>query len=130
MSRWLFDAMPELTEQVIAAGHILLCLDFDGTLAPIADRPDAVTLPMGTRRAVEALAGQAKFTIAIISGRSRAEMQDRIRVPNIYYAGNHGLEISGPGALFVEPTSAACREAVHDLATTLNDKLQEFKGVR
>jgi alpha,alpha-trehalase len=69
-------------------------LDYDGTLAPIADTPALAILPEKTRTLLEALKGLCP--IAILSGR---DLQDLIRivgVKGITYAGSHGFDIMTP----------------------------------
>src|SRR5262249_2229517 len=53
----------------------------------------------------------------------------RVGIPNLIYAGNHGLEISGDGLIFVEPTAAARCAALKELSADLASKLQHFPGV-
>lgn len=69
-------------------------LDFDGTLAPIAARPDLAVLDPAVRASVARLGELC--TVAIVSGRSREDVHARMGVDAIYYAGNHGFEIEGP----------------------------------
>ncbi len=71
-----------------------LFLDYDGTLVPIASRPDQATFDDDGRALLRALAGM--FPVAIVSGRARAIVRSLVGVPSLYYVGNHGLEISGP----------------------------------
>lgn len=68
-----------------------LCLfDFDGTLAPLAPDPASVILPAPVRRQLQAL--QRRLPVGIVSGRSLADMRDRLRFVPDYLIGNHGLE--------------------------------------
>lgn len=70
-------------------------LDYDGTLAPIAALPSLATLAPGARETVRALA--QRWPVAIISGRDLHDVQSRVGIPELFYAGSHGLEIAGPG---------------------------------
>jgi trehalose-phosphatase len=47
----------------------------------------------------------------------------------IVYAGNHGLEIIGPGLHFIEPTAARRVEALEELARHLQVRLRHIPGV-
>lgn len=76
---------------------IAVFVDLDGTLAPIADDPDAVVLPPGTREAVRSLA--RRCPVAILSGRGLEDLVDRVGLEGLHYAGCHGLELRGPGGL-------------------------------
>jgi trehalose 6-phosphate phosphatase len=129
MSRNLFDALEEIGQRVRGASHVLLGLDFDGTLAPTVEDPAQAELPPATRDALWLLSSNDRVTQAILSGRNRADLQDRVAIPQLIYAGNHGLEISGPGWLFVEPTAAAHSPALKEVGTDLQEKLRQIPGV-
>ena len=70
-------------------------LDYDGTLTPIVARPELAVLSDAMRRTVDAL-GRCCPT-AIVSGRGLADVARLVGLDDLYYAGNHGFEISGPG---------------------------------
>jgi trehalose 6-phosphate phosphatase len=71
---------------------LLVVTDFDGTLSRIVDDPwGASILPLG-RRALRALAGLPGIHVAVLSGRSAADVAARVRVGGVTYLGNHGLE--------------------------------------
>ncbi len=70
-------------------------LDYDGTLTPIVDDPDAARLPAGTR---EVLARLARLCpVAIVSGRDLADVRARVGLDELCFAGSHGFDIAGPG---------------------------------
>lgn len=70
---------------------IILCLDFDGTLTPIVTRPYLAAL---TKSMHSLLAELSKyFPLLIISGRELLDIVNKVNIPHIYYAGNHGLEM-------------------------------------
>jgi alpha,alpha-trehalase len=75
----------------------VLFFDYDGTLTPIVDDPDAAILTDGHRQVLADLAEQ--FTVAIISGRGLADLRSKVRLDQLIYAGSHGFEISGPHGL-------------------------------
>jgi alpha,alpha-trehalase len=85
---------PETLTRRLAGRRVLLCLDYDGTLVPIAARPDLATFDDAGRRLLRALARH--MPIAIVSGRSHTAVRGLVGVPPLIYVGNHGLEISGP----------------------------------
>ena len=92
--------------RIAAADHLLVALDFDGTLAPLQDVPlDARMLPEAAA-AVEALVVEPGVSVAFVSGRSLvdlrhiAEHRDDSR---IYLAGSHGAEYWIPGEGPLEP---------------------------
>lgn len=70
--------------------------DVDGTLAPIALRPEEAAVP---RRATELLArlNETYALVGCVSGRRAEEARALVGVEGIAYAGNHGLELLLPG---------------------------------
>ena len=101
--KYLFDYLDTL-EGSIEGKHILLLLDFDGTLAPIAPTPDEAALPGETRRELERLVESAACSIGIISGRALSDVRAKVGISGITYVGNHGIEMVRPNE---EPRSIA-----------------------
>jgi len=128
MSQPLFDALQEIGDRIAAAPHLLLCLDFDGALAPIVEDPTTVYLSPQMHRVLLSLAGHEDASLCLISGRNRVDLQAHVGIPGLIYVGNHGLEISGPGCLFIEPTAADSTAAIKALAADLDNKLQRIPG--
>lgn len=129
MSRPLLDHLAEVGDRVASASGLLLYLDFDGTLAPIAEGPSLAELPPATRELLAELSSQAHVQLAIISGRSLADVQSRVGLPPLIYAGNHGLEICGQGFHFVEPVAAARAESLGSLSAELSLGLRHIPGI-
>lgn len=113
-----------------AGSHLLLLLDFDGTLAEFNPDPQAVELP-GPRRAVLLdLASRADTTLGIVSGRRLADVRGRTRLPaDVWYSGLHGLEIQGPGVTFRHPEIEKTVAALRELASGLSAELSVYRGV-
>lgn len=128
MSQSLFAHLEELEPQLLAAPALLLCSDFEGTLTPILEEPETVKLPLPIRQVLQQLGQRDNVSVALISGRSLEDLRQRVGVPSWIYVGNHGLEISGPELLFVEPAAVACRDTLRELANSLNSRLQLIAG--
>ena len=113
------------------AAH-LLCLDFDGTLAPFVDDPaDARLSPSTCERAARLRMRRPRCDVDSDHQRPgpHADLHRLIDIPGLIYVGNHGLDISGPGYVFVEPTAASRTEELRTLAQTLTANLQSIEGV-
>ena len=74
--------------------RIALFLDYDGTLSPIVEEPDAAYMSSDMRTAVQNVAKY--FPTAIISGRSRDKVYEFVGLSELYYAGSHGMDIMSP----------------------------------
>jgi trehalose 6-phosphate phosphatase len=129
MTQPLFDHLPQIASSVRAASHVFLSLDFDGTLAPINIDPGVASMPLESRRALKTLEAGDRSSVAIISGRALPDLRERVRMEEIIYAGNHGLEIVGPGLHFIEPTAASRVEGLEELARHLQVRLRHIPGV-
>lgn len=68
----------------------LLAFDFDGTLAPIVARHDDARVPLSVTRRLQALS--RTLPLAIVSGRSVADVLGRIDFEPRFIVGNHGAE--------------------------------------
>jgi trehalose 6-phosphate phosphatase len=74
-----------------------LLLDFDGTLVPLAETPEAVSVDPELRALLEALRDRLEGRLAIVSGRSVATLRERFGLEDFLIAGTHGLELGAPG---------------------------------
>jgi len=82
----------EIQKHADNGGKILLMLDFDGTISPIMPRPEQAYLPIKTQRLFEAI---NKFClVAIVSGRPKSVIEEKIGTGKFIYVGSHGLELS------------------------------------
>ncbi|NRA31575.1 MAG: trehalose-phosphatase [Parvularculaceae bacterium] len=75
-----------------------LFLDFDGTLSPLQDDPDAVALPEGGGEVLQALAQKLGGAVALVSGRDARDLSKRVPL-NLWRVGNHGDIELAPGKL-------------------------------
>jgi trehalose 6-phosphate phosphatase len=107
--------------RALAGGRVLLAFDFDGTLAPIADRPGQARMTARTQRLLAAVA--RLYPCAVISGRARADLQRRLRrVPLLALTGSHGAESDGSAR-------NTPRSRVASWARHLRWRLRTFRGV-
>ena len=81
---------PRIGDQGVA-----LLLDYDGTLAAICDHPAEAQPTPGMRGALDACVARDDMRVAVISGRSLADLRQIFPTPGLTLAGNHGLEIAG-----------------------------------
>lgn len=109
--------------------RLLLLTDFDGTLAPISSDPTGVELAPEVRRDLHTLASSAQITVGVVSGRRLDDVRGRVRLPGLYYAGCHGLEIEGPGLSFRHSGADAHREHLLTLAHALGRETASMPGV-
>ncbi|MFS2009415.1 trehalose-phosphatase [Azospirillum sp. CT11-132] len=71
-----------------------LFLDYDGTLAAIAPRPELAVMPDEARAVVQRLS--ALCPVAFVSGRDLDDLTAMVAVEGLVYAGSHGFDLRGP----------------------------------
>jgi trehalose-phosphatase len=123
-----------LERELGAGAGLITILDYDGTLAPIAPTPGAAVLAPSVRTTLARLARSERARLAILSGRSLADVRTRVGVDAIVYGGCHGLEIEGPGLRFRHPRVrprriAALGRALAGGAAAIPGARVEFKGL-
>ena len=106
--------------------RLALFLDFDGTLVGIADHPSRVQLSPSMRKALIACQRRADTELAVVSGRSLADLRQMLDLPDVLMAGNHGLEIEGPGVeRFLHPDLPHFASRLRDLAASLERDVED-----
>ena len=121
------DATPAQAPPPLALAEAALFLDLDGTLAPIAPRPEDVKPDPARsellRRLSTALAGR----LAVVSGRSLTDV-DRILDGSVTaLAGVHGLELRFPDR---RDWRAAPNESLAAARDTLASLVARWPGIR
>ena len=86
--------LERLAEEPEAAA---LLLDVDGTLAPIAAKPELAVVPVATRAELARLVG-VYCLVACVSGRPAVDAARVVGVDGIRYVGEHGLELHADAA--------------------------------
>ncbi|GGY49271.1 trehalose-phosphatase [Parvularcula lutaonensis] len=107
-----------------------LFLDFDGTLVPIQDDPDAVHLPDGGAAIIESLAERLSGALAMVSGRDGRDLSKRVPT-SVWRAGNHGDMLLPPGSTkpsHVEGPTAELLERARQIAATHEGVVLEEKA--
>jgi trehalose 6-phosphate phosphatase len=78
-------------ERLMRLPRVVVGVDFDGTLAPIVSSPDLATPHPGAMNSLRLLAAASHVTVALVSGRARADLQARLGdLPGAVLIGEHG----------------------------------------
>jgi trehalose 6-phosphate phosphatase len=110
------SAVERLSE---APERAAIFLDVDGTLAPIAARPEDAHVPEETRAEVSRLA-QRFGLVACVSGRTGEDARRMVGVDGVRYVGAHGLELA--------PDADRWRDEIHSFAATVDWPVED-KGL-
>ena len=106
-----------MVRRLRATNRWLLLLDFDGTLVPFLDDPNAVSLDPPVRQVLHRLAQHRGSSVYIMSGRRLADLRRRVRIPGVRLLGLHGWE--GRGATLPGEQKRLLLQAKHWLARWL-----------
>lgn len=123
----LFKHLNEFRDQ-LAQKDVFVFLDYDGTLTPIVATPDLAVLSEEMRETVRELSSRAK--VSIVSGRTTDDVQGKVQIGGIFYAGSHGFEIVDPnGKVKINEEAEAIRQVIDTVHGQLSEKLKDVKGV-
>lgn len=135
----MFRCWDEVVSRVQKATQILLFLDYDGTITPIAARPEMAVLSSQAKETLKQISHHSLFKLAIISGRSLSVIKALVGLENIAYVGNHGLEIECPlrycqaqsheKISFTHPIAKEIEPVLKKLEQSLKERLVGIDGV-
>lgn len=96
---------PGLADLAAEGAQLALFLDFDGTLVEIAATPDGIDVPARLGSALCALAERFDGRVALVSGRSVADLESHLGALALACAGSHGADrrLADGSALEGEP---------------------------
>jgi len=112
-------------------GRAAILTDVDGTLAPIAERPEQAAVPPRASELLAELSRRYRL-VGCISGRRAEEARRLVGVEGIAYAGNHGLELLLPGdeSARLDPSLEDRERDAADFVSTLGDSALADVGLR
>jgi trehalose-phosphatase len=99
----LFDQI-DYFENLFSNKKPVFFFDYDGTLSKIVENPEDAVLNDKTRQLLHELA--KSYTVAVVSGRDKSDIQSFVGLKNVIYAGSHGFRITGPEGMHMEMESA------------------------
>ncbi|MFP4090213.1 MAG: trehalose-phosphatase [Cyclobacteriaceae bacterium] len=114
------DKIEEITYKRSKLSRVCFFFDFDGTLSPITHNPEEARLDEEVKKQLRKLSELCP--IAIVSGRDRHDIEERVGLPELFYAGSHGFDIKGPKD--VSHQHEAAREVLPQL-DKISNKLEE-----
>ncbi|OGS14347.1 MAG: trehalose-phosphatase [Elusimicrobia bacterium RIFOXYA2_FULL_58_8] len=118
-----------LSARLAASSKLLVTLDFDGTLAALAETPGQARLEPALRCVLTALAVCPGVFVFILSGRALPGLRRLVGLSGLYYGGNHGMEIKGPGFSWRDERAVKAKRLVAGIASDLKKRFQPGTGV-
>lgn len=109
--------------------NIILFLDYDGTLTPIAQSPSQAVLSQENKELIKCLVKTSVIQVVVISGRSLADVKEMVGIEGILYVGNHGWEIEGPAMNFESLIPVHVSSMMKKIKYELIAQLSDIQGV-
>jgi trehalose 6-phosphate phosphatase len=112
-------------------GSSAIFCDIDGTLAPIAERPDQASVPADVRHVLASLA-RRYAVVGCLSGRRAEEARRLVGLDELVYIGNHGFERFLPdgGEVRLDPAVAGHEDDVAAFLEHLDARELVAMGIR
>lgn len=108
-------------ESAVRGRRLFAAMDFDGTLAPLDNDPEAVEMTAETKKRLKNLA--LRCPVAIVTGRDLEDIRERVGLEELFYSGSHGFQITGP------PGSGLSFEAGGEFLTALDEAERLLPGI-
>lgn len=124
----VWDHLADVRSRLQQADGLLFGTDFDGTLSPIEENPDAPEPTETNLRSLRTLRDHPQVRPAVISGRGLSDLEARVGIEGVDYIGNHGLELGIDGHRETHPDAAAAEPVLEEICNTLTDRLSEIEG--
>ena len=125
--KYCLSMLSELDAMLAGKNRVLIASDFDGTLCPIAGSPSEVRLAPAMLEILRRTAACPRLSLAVISGRALSDIQCRLPF-NIFFAGNHGLEVAGGGLEYEHSGARQLRSSVSGACRILSDTARQWPG--
>jgi len=129
LKRHLFTFIQHVLDQVKAASHCILFLDYDGTLVPLCKEPSQAQLPPATRRLLKNLSCNSRYSVGIISGRSLKDIRTLVGIERLWYAGNHGFEMEVNNRVWKHPALKTYTGELKQIVRGLQDCTRDIPGI-
>lgn len=117
-------------ERAASSPELFCFLDYDGTLAPIAPRPELARPLARTETTLTRLVRLPGTDVAVVSGRPVADLLRILSIDGLFYVGLHGAEIRTPeGREMRLPVSSRAQSLLREWRGKLEALCSRFPGV-
>jgi trehalose-phosphatase len=124
------NALLEIVQTRRRGRQLLLLLDYDGTLVPIAPHPAEARPTPELLDILTRLRARPDYTVMVVSGRPLADLVELLPVPGLDLLGSHGGEGRVGGRPWIRPPLPGSPWEINLWRRRLLDRLQGFTGWR
>lgn len=125
--KYLYSNLAVILRRLWQAPGLILFLDFDGTLAPLVPVPEQAKISKTAKQTLKKCA--QLFPVVIISGRALPDLRQKVGLPKLTYAGNHGFEWQINQKYSRIAISRATRRSLKAAALQLRSFERDYQGV-
>ncbi|MDB4349706.1 trehalose-phosphatase [Omnitrophica bacterium] len=127
--KYLFNDWTKIRKLIGKSPYVLLLADYDGTLTPIVSRPQDAAFKREMKGLLKRLSKKKGFRVGVISGRMLSDVKRLVGLRGIYYSGDHGFEIRGPGISYLHASGKRYASCLAGIRKKLLSKTKGIKGV-
>lgn len=124
----LLSVWGAVEQRLRQAGRVALFTDFDGTLVPIRQSPDAVRMSPAVGKLLEKIV-QKGITVGLVSGREIANLRTSVGLLGIWYVGEHGYVVRRPDSHVEILLSPSQRARMGRARRQLTRQLRSVSGI-
>lgn len=121
--KYLFNHMDKL-EEFSEDENTAIITDIDGTISEIVPTPMEAVVSQDMKDALRKIADKFQL-VGVVTGRSVEDALNRIKIKNLVYIGNHGLEYLKNDEIYIEPEIKQYIPIIKDVAGKIRDKLED-----
>jgi trehalose-phosphatase len=112
-----------------AGRHVKLFFDYDGTLVPIRNTPQAAAPSDSLLELLKRAATVPCTDVSLVTGRALRDIRAMLGVRGITYIANHGFQVSSPGGRWEHPEAVRLLPALRRIRLRLDSLIGDWKGV-
>ncbi len=86
-------------------------------------------MSLDIKKILKSILDSKKSIVTILSGRPLLDLKKRISLRGAFYAGSHGLEISGPGIRFVHKDALLLKPIINAIMLNLKKTIGNHTGI-
>jgi trehalose 6-phosphate synthase/phosphatase len=116
------DVLRRAQRELRAAAHLIVLLDYDGTLVPLERTPELAIPDPETHHLLAALCRRPDTEVHVVSGRSAEDLDRWLGTLPVGLHAEHGIRTRLPGAQHWEP----CQRIPQDWRSPVMTILEEF----
>lgn len=118
-----------ISQKLITSKGFLIFLDFDGTLSPIVSDFKNANIDPEIKNILKKIILLDNVFVMIVSGRKLEGLKEKINLPGLNYAGNHGLEWIINGVYDRFPIGEKITNSLNEVKKIYYQLSEKYEGI-